>query len=132
MYSYENYSKVKESIEKRRLEAIKIADEKTMRLHIESEELRKIDKELSGTGLLLFKTACEGGDINAVRQRNQELVRARGELLVSLGYTADYTDVKYFCQDPDEVVSSSESQNAIVMIRAKILGKRSGESRQVK
>ena len=41
MYSYENYSKVKESIEKRRLEAIKIADEKTMRLHIESEELRE-------------------------------------------------------------------------------------------
>lgn len=99
MYSYENYSKVKESIEKRRLEAIKIADEKTLSLHLESEELRKIDKELSGTGLLLFKTACEGGDINAVRQRNQELVRARGELLVSLGYTADYTDVKYFCPD---------------------------------
>lgn len=99
MYSYENYSKVKENIEKRRLEAIRIADEKTARLHLESAELARIDRELSGTGLLLFKTACEGGDINAVRRRNQELVRARGELLVSLGYTADYTDVKYFCPD---------------------------------
>lgn len=99
MYSYENYSKVKENIEKRRFEAIRIADEKTARLHLESAELARIDRELSGTGLLLFKTACEGGDINAVRRRNQELVRARGELLVSLGYTADYTDVKYFCPD---------------------------------
>ena len=99
MYSYENYSKVKESIEKRRLEAIKIADEKTARLHLESEALKLIDRELSGTGLLLFKTACEGGDIAPIRRRNQELIRARGELLVSLGYTADYTEVKYFCPD---------------------------------
>ena len=99
MYSYENYSKVKESIEKRRLEAIKIADEKTARLHLESEALKLIDRELSGTGLLLFKTACEGGDIAPIRKRNQELIRARGELLVSLGYTADYTEVKYFCPD---------------------------------
>lgn len=99
MYSYENYSKVKESIEKRRLEAIKIADEKTARLHLESEALKLIDRELSGTGLLLFKTACEGGDITPIRRRNQELIRARGELLVSLGYTADYTEVKYFCPD---------------------------------
>ena len=99
MYSYENYCKVKESIEKRRLEAIKIADEKTARLHLESEALKLIDRELSGTGLLLFKTACEGGDITPIRRRNQELIRARGELLVSLGYTADYTEVKYFCPD---------------------------------
>lgn len=99
MYSYENYSKVKANIEKRRLEAIRLADEKTARLHLESDELRRIDKELSGTGLLLFKTACEGGDISAIRMRNQELVRQRGELLVSLGYTADYTEVKYFCPD---------------------------------
>ena len=99
MYSYENYSKVKESIEKRRREAIKLADEKTLKLHLESDELRRIDKELSGTGLLLFKTACEGGDINAIRKRNQELQRERGELLVALGYSADYTDVKYFCPD---------------------------------
>ena len=99
MYSYENYSKVKAEIEKRRTEAIKIAEEKTARLHLESDELRRIDKELSGTGLLLFKTACEGGDITPIRQRNQELVKARGELLVSLGYTADYTEVKYSCPD---------------------------------
>ena len=99
MYSYENYSKVKDSIEKRRLEAIRLADERCAKLHLESNELRVIDKELSGTGLLLFKTACEGGDITPIRRRNQELVKARGELLVSLGYTADYTDVKYSCPD---------------------------------
>jgi DNA replication protein DnaC len=99
MYSYENYSKVKESIENRRLEAIRLADERCAALHRESEALRQIDRELSGTGLLLFKTACEGGDVGAVRRRNQELIKARGELLVSLGYTADYTEVKYFCPD---------------------------------
>jgi DNA replication protein DnaC len=99
MYSYENYSKVKANIEKRRQDAVRLADERAARLRSESEAVAKIDRELSSTGLLLFKTACEGGDITPIKQRNQELIKARGELLVSLGYTADYTDVKYTCPE---------------------------------
>ena len=113
MYSYENYSKVKAIIEKRRQDALSAADARTARIHMESEEVARIDRELSSTGLLLFKTACEGGDITPIRERNQRLVKERGELLVSLGYTADYTDVRYTCPD----CSDTGYKNGTVMCR---------------
>ena len=99
MYSYENYTKVKAEIEKRRLEAIATADARSELLRSESEEIRAIDEELSGTGLLLFRTACSGGDITPIRERNQSLVRARREAIKKLGYPEDYTDVHYSCAD---------------------------------
>lgn len=99
MYSYENYHLVKEEIEKRRLDALASADIRSANLREESEEIRKIDEELSGTGLLLFKTACAGGDIAPIRERNKKLQRERAEIIKSLGYPEDYTDVKYSCPD---------------------------------
>lgn len=98
MYSYDNYKAVKDGIEKKRLDAIGESDRRSARLAYESEEIRKIDEELSGTGLLLFKTACSGGDITPIRERNQALVKRRRELIVSLGYPEDYTDVHYSCK----------------------------------
>lgn len=97
MYSYENYYKVKSEIEKRRLDAIATANARSEKLRSENEELRKIDEELSGTGLLIFKTACCGGDLAPIRRRNQELVQKRRELIIAMGYPADYTDVHYTC-----------------------------------
>lgn len=66
MYTRENYAAAKAEIEKRRLDAISTAEERNTALGYESEEIRKIDLELSGTGLLLFKTACSGGDIEQI------------------------------------------------------------------
>ena len=51
------------------------------------------------TDLLLFRTACMGGDIDAIRARNTELMAQRRALLVKLGYPADYTDVHYTCKE---------------------------------
>ena len=99
MYSYENYIKVKAEIEKRRLDAIAKSDARSELLRAESEKIAAIDEELSGTGLLLFKTACSGGDIAPIRKRNQELVKLRREIIRSLGYPEDYTDVHYSCSD---------------------------------
>ena len=99
MYTRENYAAAKAEIEKRRLDAISTAEERNTALGYESEEIRKIDLELSGTGLLLFKTACSGGDIEPIRQRNTELVAKRREILVRLGYPEDYTDVHYTCKE---------------------------------
>lgn len=98
MYTRENYALAKQEIEKRRLDAIETAEARNKELAIESAEIRKIDKELSGTGLLLFKTACSGGDIEPIRKRNEELVKKRRSLLVKLGYPEDYTDVHYTCK----------------------------------
>ena len=98
MYTRENYALAKAEIEKRRLDAIATAEERNRDLAIESDEIRKIDAELSGTGLLLFKTACLGGDIDAIRARNMELQEKRRKILVKLGYPEDYTDVHYTCK----------------------------------
>ena len=98
MYTRENYALAKAEIEKRRLDAISTAEERNRDLALESDEIRTIDKELSGTGLLLFKTACMGGDIEAIRERNMALQKKRRAILVKLGYPEDYTDVHYTCK----------------------------------
>lgn len=98
MYTRENYAKAKAEIEKRRLDAIATVEERNSELAFESEEIRKIDAELSGTGLLLFKTACLGEDITPIRERNAALIKERRALLVKLGYPEDYTDVHYSCK----------------------------------
>ena len=98
MYTRENYAASKAEIEKRRFDAIATAEKRNKELAIESEAIREIDKELSGTGLLLFKVACSGGDITPIRERNTELVAKRRKLLVELGYPEDYTDVHYTCK----------------------------------
>lgn len=97
MYSYENYYKVKEEIEKRRTSALALAEARAEELRSVSEDIRKIDEELSGTGLLIFKTACAGGDIKPIKERNARLIKKRREVMKKLGYPEDYTDVKYRC-----------------------------------
>ena len=71
---------------------------RNMELREKSLEIAQIDKELSGTGLLIFKTACSGGDITPIKNRNEELNKKRREIMRSLGYPEDYTEVQYFCR----------------------------------
>lgn len=97
MYGYDNYNKVKDIIEARRAEARSTADARSERIRAMSPEVAKIDEELKGTGLLIFKTACDGGDISPIKQRNQELVAKRRDIIETLGFPRDYTDVKYYC-----------------------------------
>jgi DNA replication protein DnaC len=84
-------------IEARRTEARASADARSERVRALSPKIAEIDEELRGTGLLIFKTACEGGDIAPIKMRNQELVNKRRDLIEGLGFERDYTDVKYFC-----------------------------------
>ena len=97
MYSYENYHKVKEEIEARRRDAVAKADLRAELLREKSEELRAIDKELSSTGLMLFRAACGGQDITPIKERNKQLNEQRKSVITKLGYPEDYTEVKYFC-----------------------------------
>lgn len=97
MYGYNNFQKIKGEIEKKRLDAIASADGRNLEVRALSEEIREIDRELVGTGLLIFKTACEGKDITPIKERNRELMARRRAALRSLGYPEDYTEVKYSC-----------------------------------
>ena len=98
MYSYKNYHLVKEEIEKRRKDAESLAMARNEELRAASPAIRMIDDELSGTGLLLFRTACSGGDISKIRERNQALMSDRKKLIAAMGLPEDYTEVKYSCK----------------------------------
>jgi DNA replication protein DnaC len=91
--------RAKAEITRRRESARAEADGRAEILRSESSEIAKIDAELSTTGLQLMKAACYGGDISAVRERNKALQNRRREIILSLGYPADYTDLKYTCPD---------------------------------
>ena len=97
MYSYTNYQKAKDIIEERRLNAIATADRRNEEVRERSSKITEIDRELTGTGLLLFKTACGGGDIEEIKKRNIALMAERRAALVELGLPEDYTDLKYTC-----------------------------------
>ena len=94
MYGYDNYQKIKNETERRRLAAIASADARNAEVRSVSDEIREIDRELVGTGLLLFRTACEGKDITPIKERNIELMTRRRAELVRLGYPEDYTEVR--------------------------------------
>ncbi len=97
MYGEENFLRVKEMIEGRRLAAEAKAEERNAELALLHEDIREIDKELRATGLLIFKTACRGGDMTPIRERNQFLCEERKKALRRHGLPEDYTDVKYTC-----------------------------------
>ena len=93
------YEKAKAEIEARRNRARADADFRSELIREKSPEVAKIDAELSTTGMLIFKTACSGGDITPIKERNKALQARRREIILSLGYPEDYTDVKYSCPD---------------------------------
>ena len=97
MYSYETYAKVKEEIQKRRQDAIREADLRAERLRFESEEIREIDRELSATGVSIFRAACNKEDITPLKVRNLQLQKRKKSLIVSLGYPENYTEIQYTC-----------------------------------
>ena len=95
MYTRENYAKAKAEIEKRRLDAISLAEERNAELAFESDEIRRIDKELKSTGLNLFRSACMGEDITPIRERNRQLQAERRAILVKLGSVSPSCDVAF-------------------------------------
>lgn len=97
MYSYENYANVKAEIEQRRLRAIAEADAHAEALREQSEEIRRIDAELSGTGMRLFKAALSGEDLAPLRARNEELNERKRQIILSLGYPEDYARPHHTC-----------------------------------
>lgn len=99
MSNYSIYAKAKEEIEARRNNARAESDYRSELLRSMSDEIAKIDEELSRTCMLIFKTACQGGDFTPLRKENMRLQEKRTKLIVELGYPADYTDVKYTCTD---------------------------------
>ena len=97
MYKYDNFQRVKEELEASRTAARLAADARSAELGEKSPELAAIDEELRLTGMMVFKSACEGSDISSIKERNIKLNERRREIIRSLGYPEDYTEPKYSC-----------------------------------
>ena len=98
MANYDIYGRAKAEVEARRNSARAEAEARNEIVRAESEEIAAIDAELATTGMLIFKTACSGGDITPIKERNKALQEKRRELIVGLGYPSDYTDIHYTCK----------------------------------
>ncbi len=97
MYTRENYNKIKERIENKRIAAECAADMRRSELARRSPEIGEIDKTMRGVGLEIFRAACSGQDLAPIREKNLALGKRRREIMLSLGYPEDYDMPKYSC-----------------------------------
>ena len=121
MYNYESYTKVKAAIEQRRQDAIAAAESRCELVRAESEEIAEIDRELSRTGLELFRIACAGQDLAPLKARNRELQARRKQILVSLGYSEDFTDVHYTCEKCSDTGYTNKGQTVCSCLREALI-----------
>ena len=101
-FSRQVINKVNEEFESKRQENESLRDRRLIEIYSKIPEIKVIDKELSQTGMSIMSCALGGKEgleerINALRERNLELQKARGELLLTNGYSEDYTDYHYDC-----------------------------------
>ena len=97
MYTHDNYKRVKDEFEAKRNRALAEAEGRCNAVRAASAKIAAIDEELSGTGLALFRAACNGEDIAPIKMRNEQLRKMREDELVALGYPSDYTEPKFSC-----------------------------------
>lgn len=103
-YNRNNLRRIKEEYSTKHLVAEREAELRRRELHIEIPELAQIDRRLSSMGAELMGVALMSGGTEKenkmaqLRRESEELNKKRDALLVSAGYPADYTDVKYECE----------------------------------
>ncbi len=102
-YNKENYGKVKREYLDKSLKAERRAEERIKELCDKYPSLRKVQEELSATGVKIMAEAMRGREglqerIDALKKENEVLLKRRGELLEEYGYPADYFLPKYECE----------------------------------
>ncbi len=101
-YSKRNVVAVYEDFERRRDENKALRENRLYEVYSLCPEIKDIDKELSRVGLEIFGATMGGKEnlessLAKIREKNQSLQARRGALLKDLGFSADYTDLKYDC-----------------------------------
>lgn len=101
-YNPENYRRIREEYEIKPQRARDAANKRAEELHEKFSDVANIDRLLAETGVKIFGEAMNGREgleerIAKLKQENEELRRIRAEILVSNGYPADYSSVKYEC-----------------------------------
>jgi len=101
MYYNGTFRKVADEFSQKRRLAEDAADARRYEAELKIPELTEIHLKLESSGIELFGAALSGKDaperISEIKERNDKLKARKRELLVSHGFTADYTDVRYEC-----------------------------------
>lgn len=102
-YNREDYVRIKNEYSQKYVIARQRADERKGELYARLPEVREIDARLAGTGIDIMNiivSGCKDSEerIAALQERNGKLLERRAEILVSAGYPADYSDVRYECE----------------------------------
>jgi DNA replication protein DnaC len=100
-FNRENYARIKQEYEGKYLRAQNDAQLRRAEVHAAIPEVKMIDRELSLTGIEIFRATVLGDKsaVEAVNQKNRELLMRRAALLTGGGFAPDYTEVKYECAD---------------------------------
>lgn len=100
-YNQANYTRIRKEYETKYVRAREDAERRRAEALLAIPELADIDRALGQTGLKIMEAALGGEDpdatIQALRGRNEELQREKRALLVSRGFPADYTELRYEC-----------------------------------
>lgn len=100
-YTDPNLRRIREEYATKFLRAREEADLRLAEVEAAIPEIAEIDRALRMTGLSVMEAAVKGGDVESriaeVRARNRELNEIRASILVTHGYPADYTEVRYEC-----------------------------------
>lgn len=128
MSNYEIIRRARAEIQARRERADAEHDARCRRLRELSPQIAELDKKLSGTGFLVFKTAVSGGDIAAVRAQNSALQEKRRQLIEELGYPAEYGDIQYTCDKCRDTGYVDEGMRNCVCFRELVIKGRIEES----
>ncbi len=100
-YNQANYTRIRKEYETKYLRAREAADLRRSEALFAIPELADIDRALGQTGLVIMNAAMLGENVDekiqAARMENQALQDKKRRLLISHGFPADYTEVKYEC-----------------------------------
>ena len=99
-----NYRTIRQEYETKYLRAREDAERRRNEVEAALPEVAALHRELSSVGLEIMRTSLQAKDeharraaIDALRQKNEALLRRRAELLLAAGYPADYTELRYEC-----------------------------------
>ena len=127
-FNKENYARIKQEYDGKYLRAQEAARLRRAEIHAKLPEVAKIDAELSATGARIFEASLRGDKaaLDTINAENAKLNEKRGQIMVSAGYPADYTEIKYECAacgdsyqdsivDPEKYSQLPPSQSGEVM-----------------
>ena len=100
-FNRENYRRIKEEYDGKYLRAMDAARLRRAEVHASVPEICEIDASLASTGFAVFEASMRGDSeaLERINAQNVALMKKRAELLVQNGYPADYTEIKYECEE---------------------------------